>query len=302
MSYLPYLSTFLAVYRCGSITAAARLVGLTQPAASSHVKTLETHVGQRLFERKRHGVTPTAAAHELARAVAEPLDALEATLLDGRRGARGIAGTVRLGGPAEFIGERVLPALTPLIARGIKFRVQTGLADDVLAALERADLDVAVSTVPARRRGVDHQLIYREEFVLIGAPQWAKNAGTRAKQDARYEYLRALPLLAYAEGLPIVRRYFKHVFARKPDRIAAVVIPDLRAIVAAVAAGMGVSVVPRYLCQRQLERGEVIELHRPEAPPSNQIHLAWNKTAVRQPRVALVRDTLLNAAARWNNS
>ncbi|EPE1374764.1 helix-turn-helix domain-containing protein [Escherichia coli] len=51
MSHLSHLRTFLEAYRSGSFSKAAELLGITQPAASQHIQSLETLVGKRLFIR-----------------------------------------------------------------------------------------------------------------------------------------------------------------------------------------------------------------------------------------------------------
>src|SRR5258708_170888 len=57
--------TFLAVLREGSLSAAARSLGLTQPTIGRHIDTLEKLVGFQLFVRSRHGLAATDAALEL---------------------------------------------------------------------------------------------------------------------------------------------------------------------------------------------------------------------------------------------
>ena len=59
MSHLSHLRTFLEAYRSGSFSKAAELLGITQPAASQHIQSLETLVGKRLFIRQARGVTAT---------------------------------------------------------------------------------------------------------------------------------------------------------------------------------------------------------------------------------------------------
>jgi DNA-binding transcriptional LysR family regulator len=97
---LNLLRTFLAVYRAGSFTAAAGLVGLSQPTVTAQIRTLEHHTGHELFVRLPRGVQPTASAHELAARIADPLEALE-----GRASADDPATTqapVHLAGPSEL--------------------------------------------------------------------------------------------------------------------------------------------------------------------------------------------------------
>jgi len=106
------------------------------------------------------------------------------------------------------------------------------------------------------------------------------------------------PLVAYGEDLPILRRYWRAVFATRLTARAAVVVPDLRAVVAAVAAGAGVSVVPRYLASDALAAGGVVELHTPPRPPRNRLWLA-RRSGAPSARVAFTHTLLLRAAERW---
>lgn len=78
-----------------------------------------------------------------------------------------------------------------------------------------------------------------------------------------------MPLVAYAEDLPILRRYWRHVFRTRLTARPAVVVPDLRGVRSPVVAGSGVTVLPRYLCERELETGAFLALLSPEEPPIN---------------------------------
>jgi DNA-binding transcriptional LysR family regulator len=63
---LDLLRTFLAVYRAGSVTGGAELLGVSQPSVTAQVKALEADLGRPLFERLPRGMAPTAAGEELA--------------------------------------------------------------------------------------------------------------------------------------------------------------------------------------------------------------------------------------------
>ncbi|MCD0483687.1 LysR family transcriptional regulator [Streptacidiphilus sp. ASG 303] len=292
------LRTFLEVYRAGSFTSAAARLGLSQPTVTAQVRALERDLGHPLFERLPRGAAPTGAAEELAARVAQPLDAL-AEVAASRGGADPAAGTVHLGGPAEFLTALVLPALAPLVDRGLRLRVSVGLADDLLAGLVAGRHDLVVSSVRPRVRGVAAEPLADEEFVLVASPGTAARIGADRVASEGAAALRGVPLVAYAEDLPIVRRYWRGVFGSRPAGAAAVVVPDLRGVLAAVAAGAGVSVLPRYLCAEGLARGEVVALLDPPEPPINTLHLARRAGGGHPPLLAAVGDRLREAAREW---
>ncbi|MFI7213609.1 LysR family transcriptional regulator [Micromonospora maritima] len=290
---LDLLRSFLAVHRAGSVTGAAELLGVAQPTVTAQLRALEEAVGRPLFDRLPRGVTPTAAGDELARRVAEPLDRLAAVLTDEPGAA--YARTVFLGGPAELLAERVLPALGGLVAEGLELRVTAGLPERLLDDLVAGRLDLAVTSVRPRRRGVVVEPLYDEEFVLVAAPAWADRLPGPVTPAA----LRDVPLVAYGEEAPILRRYWRTVFDIRLTRTPSLVVADLRAVRAAVVAGAGASVLPAYLCRGELASGAVRALLAPAVPPLNTLFLAARPGVAGRREVQAVRRALLAAAPGW---
>jgi DNA-binding transcriptional LysR family regulator len=293
---LMQLRTFLAVHRAGSLTAAARLLGLSQPTVTSQLRALEQHLGRQLFERLPHGVAPTSVALALAARIADPLDRL-AAVAEPSPDVAVPEEPVHLAGPAELVAVRAMPALAPLVGEGVRLRVTLGLADDLLEGLRAGRFDLVLSAVRPRSRAVAAAPLMDEEFVLVAGPAWAQRIGTVDPDDSRE--LDDLPLVSYAEDLPILRRYWRHVFHRRLTARAAVVVPDLRAVLAVVAAGAGITVLPRYLCTRELAAGNVLALLEPADPPINTGYLAHRAGAPVLHHVDLVRRELLRRARDW---
>ncbi len=138
--------TFLAVVREGSLSAAARRIGIAQPTAGRHVRALEKIVGASLFMRSQHGLSATHAARALvphAEAMAAAADALTRA---SSGGARGESGTVRLTA-GEMMGCELLP---PLLAefshRYPQIHLELMLSNRNLDLLRR-DADIAVRMV-----------------------------------------------------------------------------------------------------------------------------------------------------------
>jgi|KBSSwiStaDraftv2_1062776.scaffolds.fasta_scaffold00350_47 DNA-binding transcriptional LysR family regulator len=300
MNHLAHLKTFLAVYRSGTVTKAASQLAVTQPAASGHIKALEAYLQRQLFRRLGRGIEPTSAAHSLARLVGTHLDGLEHALAAATMREESLAGTLRLGGPVEFLTEKVLPVLSGLPEIGIRVDLFFGVAQEVIARLDAADLDLAISTVRISRKTVGYHFLFRETFVLVGAPRWALAAPAAVVSRRGATALAGLPWLAYAPDLPLVRRYFRQVFRAEPPLEAVQVIPDLRALIQACVAGAGITVLPTYLCESQLQSGSLVLIHTAPEPPANDILLASNRLALQQPRNAFVRDRLLQAATHWS--
>lgn len=294
---LNLLRTFLAVYRTGSFTAAARLLGLSQPTVTTQVRALERQLGRELFQRQARGVSPAPYADELASRIVQPLDSLAA--ISGRGGAADEQPPepVHLAGPREFLTRSVLPGLAPLVDGGVRLRITPGLTEPLLDGLRAGRHDLVIATFRPRGRALAAVPLGDEEFVLVSAPAWAERIGGPARIAAvGPAALHGVPLVAYAEDLPIVRRYWRHVFGRRLVCQPAVTMPDLNAVKAAVVGGTGFTVLPRYLCTTELASGTLVSLHDPDDPPINTAFLVQRPGATSNPHVALVRDHLLQAA------
>ncbi len=286
---LNLLRTFLAVHRCGSFTAAAHQLGLSQSGVTTQIRALENRLGRELFERRARGVTPLPFADEFAARLSTPLDQLAG--ITGERPTT-TAEPVHLAGPAEFLCTVLLGVLAPLATQGVRLRVATGLTDPLLDELRAGRHDLVVATQRPRGRTLHAEPFADEEFVLVAAPVWAERLAGRELPAA----LQEVPLVTYAEDLPIARRYWRHVFDRRLHAQAAITVPDLRGVLAAVTAGAGWSVLPSYLCRTELASGALRLLHRPEDPPINTAYLVQRPGGSTNPHVAVVRERLLAAA------
>ncbi|MET9385922.1 LysR family transcriptional regulator [Streptomyces sp. NPDC002928] len=295
---LNLLRTFLAVYRSGSFTAAAPLLGLSQPTVTAQIRTLEQQTGRELFTRLPRGVEPTQPAHELAGQIAGPLDAL--TALEGGTGTlAGHASPVHLAGPSELLCVRVLPALAPLVAEGVQLRVTQGVTEPLLEEMRAGQHDLVLATRRPRGRALPSTPLADEEYVLVAAPAWGERIAEHPEADDLCATLRAVPLVTYAEDLPIARRYWRTVFGKQLTERAAVTVPNLYAVLSAVNAGAGYSVLPRSLCQEYLDSGRLALLHEPEEPPLNTLFLVQRPGSDANPDVIRVRERLRAAARDW---
>jgi DNA-binding transcriptional LysR family regulator len=100
--------SFVHVMRAGSLSAAARLLGTTQPTVGRHIDALEAALNVTLFTRNLDGVIPTEAANRLATSM-EAMASLSRTIVrTASAGATEERGTVRIAA-SEMIGVEVLP-------------------------------------------------------------------------------------------------------------------------------------------------------------------------------------------------
>ena len=170
--------TLLAVIKEGSLSAAARLLGLTQPTVGRHIDALEEALGLALFTRSQGGLVPTESALALAPHAEAMASAAEAL----RRAATGEAeedrGTVRITA-SEIIGTEVLPEmLTRFREKHPRIAIELLISNRTEDLLQR-DADIAIrmirptqSALVAKKIGEIKLSLYAHKAYLAahGAP------------------------------------------------------------------------------------------------------------------------------------
>ncbi|GHF38957.1 DNA-binding transcriptional LysR family regulator [Deinococcus metalli] len=255
MASLDGFRVFVAVYRTGSVSGAARERHLTQPAVSAQLAALEARVGEPLFTRTPRGVVPTERGKLLYAQVADSVDRLALADQGLRRPGRSVLTPLRLGMTPEVLHGLALPRVARLDRA---LHVTFGPDRDVLAALGAGTLDAALVTTAPEGRHLSAQEVAPVPYALIGPAGWRADVPDTLADLAAW--LNARSWVSYSVELPITRRFFTGVLGARFAARQALVAPDLRAVVRAVALGLGASVVPAYAAQEALDAAQVAEL------------------------------------------
>jgi DNA-binding transcriptional LysR family regulator len=283
-------STLVAIVDRGTLAAAAQQVGCTPSAVSLQVKQLEAYFGQPLFDRSTRSVKPTPFGEQVAtvaRELVQQLNGLRA------KPATSVAGRLRLGAIASVQADVLPQALRTLRDRHPALDVVMTLndSDELLSDLKAGRIDAAVLVRPAS--GGSSRLAWydltRQPFVML--------APGSAPEEKPAELLQSLGWIRYDPALTGGRIAARHVRRLAPRARATMDLKSIDAIVAMVAAGLGVTVVPRPR-QPLISAYAVRELRLGRNAPTRQIALVCRNVDPRDRRIAAVRGALSEAYAR----
>jgi len=167
------LYSFVRVVDAGSITRAADLLHIAQPALSQQMTALESLFGQQLLSRSKQGVEPTEAGRVLYRHARVILRQLEQAQADVEIVGRELAGGVSVGlAPYSTINALALPLLSAVRARypRVLLHINENFGGVLSEALMTGRMDMALLYDSGPIRGVDFERLLTEELVVV-APE-----------------------------------------------------------------------------------------------------------------------------------
>ena len=233
------LASLLAIAEHGSVSAAARARGLTQPSISRQIQDLEKTLAVHLLERTSQGARLTPAGESLAEGARELLTGLM-RLPERVRSRKGeVAGTVRLG-TVDSVGIYVLP---PVLARflqahpRIDVQVTCLSSPQLMTLLLDGELDVALGTTEHPR--LQSERLYQNPLVVAYPPSMPED-----QVPDTLAGLAARRIVTFGAGLTI-RTLLDQAFAKAGLEFNPVMgLANVEVIKAMVRSGLGLGIVP----------------------------------------------------------
>jgi DNA-binding transcriptional LysR family regulator len=268
------LAAFCAVVERKSFSQAAERLGVTQPAVSLQVRSLEKRLGRQLLDRSGRRVEPTEAGLALYRG-AQRLLALEGQLLEElEAGGDGeLGGTLEVGastGP----GSTVVPVLLCEFQRanpGVAISLSISDTQTVVERVAERELELGVVGAARRHRGVVFEPFFRDEVVLACPPDHRFAGRTISLDELREE-----PLVVMQEGAgvrQVIEDELRRAGTRLRDLEPRLELGLQESARSAVAAGYGVTFISRAAIEADLAAGTLALARVKGLEPARQISL-----------------------------
>jgi LysR family hydrogen peroxide-inducible transcriptional activator len=287
---LRQLEYLVAIADLGSFHRAARACGVSQPGLSAQIRQLETLLDLRLLERDRRRVLLTPAGVEVVRRARAVL--AEARGLVEAAGAlqRPMCGTLRLG-----VIPTVAPYLLPRALARVRKRypelrlhlreAQTG---DLVAALERGELDVLLLALEAPLGDLATRMLFRDPFHV------ALPAGHRlAKRKLLRETdLAGEPVLLLDDGHCLRAQALAVCSQAGAEEQSDFRATSLGTLIEMVCGGAGVTLLPELSLAIEGRRSGLAVRPFAKPAPHRTVGLAWRPSSGRGAEFALLADAL----------
>ncbi|MEN0063055.1 MAG: LysR family transcriptional regulator, partial [Myxococcota bacterium] len=137
------LTVFVAIVEQGSMTRAARVLGLSKGVVSGHLRELERELGVRLLERTTRRMAITATGQDVYKAALRMQSAGRDVLAAAEAASGAVAGRVRISGPFDLAATLLAPAVARVRKAHPELRIDIEVGDIALD-LVRDEVDIAV--------------------------------------------------------------------------------------------------------------------------------------------------------------
>src|SRR5689334_4685616 len=260
-------------------TRAAQRLGIAQPALSQQIRRLETEMGLPLVDRTTRRVELTAAGNTLVqhgRRMLHEADLAVAELQD----LRGLRSGHLAVGASHTIGAVDLSELLAEFHRrfpAVELRVQDDVTLELVAALDRGELDVAFITIDGRSHGLESQLILREPLTCILPPghPLARRASLQMSDVAGETFI------VFRRGATIRRRVDDAAEAAGFSPRVLFETNSVSRMGSLVAAGLGIAVLPASDAARYALGVDAVPFEGPAL--AHTVYVSWSARRRRSP-------------------
>jgi DNA-binding transcriptional LysR family regulator len=171
-----YLPTFVDAAHERSFSAVARKRGLTPAAVSKAVRTLEHHLGARLFHRSTRSLSLTDDGEALLRDVAPMLEGIDAALASARSARRRPRGKLRVAAPYAFGKRWLVPVLATFRRRFPDVELDLLFGDQVVDLVEE-QVDVAIGLRTEPGASIVARRLCESRVFTLAAPELLARLG-----------------------------------------------------------------------------------------------------------------------------
>ena len=246
---------FISLYEEGTVTRAAHRLNIVQPALSMQISKLEEHFGQKLFERTKQGMVPTAAARQMYRLflpIMRDFSNAQAQMLSSEGEIRG---HVNIGMIASITEGVLVDTLSDFSNKypEVGVTVSDGYTSTLTDWVAGGRLDAAIVNKPRRPLALDVEHIIDEEMVLITGPGFA--ASLPANLTLRQLPSLGLDLVLPSRGHGLRSNIDSFAESENIELVPKFEIDSLVATVNLVARNQVATIVPRVAVHRQLASG-----------------------------------------------
>ena len=245
---IPDVEVFRAIAQSGSLSAAARRLGLTPMTVSRRLASLEGELGVRLFHRTTRSVSLTAEGETFFPFATTLLEASEGARISLKSYAGTASGVLKVTAPTVFGQSVIMPLIPALLAEHPALRLDLTLSDSIVDIVGLG-IDVAIRIATLRDSGLIARALAPNRRVLCASPNYLERHGVPTTMDALLNHrriaLHGMPYWPFMRGGEPVAMRAEGVFSAN----------SVEAVRTASRQGLGVAMLTYWDVRDDLDTG-----------------------------------------------
>ncbi|TRW23921.1 LysR family transcriptional regulator [Flavobacterium zepuense] len=290
MVNLEWYRTFKAVYKTGTLTGAAQQLFISQPGVSLHLSSLESYTGYKLFDRKGRRMAPTERGKVLYNFLIDSLVKLEEAEKNFQRSTEKSTPTISIGMCFETFQITLEPYIATLPFNVI---IQFGDYPQMVDNLEKGILDLIITPQMVPAPTVEYEAFSKETIVVVAGNTTDEGTFNKLLEynnmaDVEF-WMKQQKWYGTTGDMEHLRRFWQLNFGKYPDFRPNYIVPNLNSIVRCLGSGIGLAVIPDFLCRKELDNQQIKLLWEGNPTLTNTLYFACRKQTLYADEISVIK-------------
>ncbi len=249
---LTTLRVFDSVFRTRSMSKSAKLLFLTQPGVSQHIRSIEEELEVKLFNRVSRRLIPTSEAVKLHENLSVALKLLSSSLEEvATKDKHELSGEVKIGMPIEVGNNLILRHLAAWakLHKKVSLKINYDHIHRQIPLLQSGDLDFAITDSYSLPKEMVEVNLFAENLILCCSKDYALKNDLNEKTSLKG--LKGLEYITYLDGSPIINQWFQFHYQKEIDLHVKANIMDVQGVLKLIDHGLGCGIIPLHVLQKQ---------------------------------------------------
>ncbi len=288
---LEWFRTFRAIYETGTMSGAAKRLFVSQPGVGLHLNALEVYTGFPLFERTARKMIPTEKGKLLYQQMLNSLLCLEDIETRFQRKSGNDRATVSVGMCVETFQqalEKHIPTLN------FNLIMQFWNNEQLVQSLETGSVDLILTTSTSSGNGLVYTPFTVERLMLVAGKNTDISGFDIQDTDDLKEWLKSQLWYSTAADMSVLNRFWESNFNELPGFVPNYIVPNKFSIIRCLSEGIGLAVLPDFLCKEALENHKVIKIWEGYQPIENTLYFGKRKQSLFMEEIEWIEKLLFN--------
>lgn len=291
MVNLEWFRTFKTIYEKGSLTAAAKELNVSQPGVSLHIDSLESYVGNKLFDRGSRKMIPTEHGKIIYNSTVEAINKLEQAEKHFSKNSNNKITSISIG----MCFETFQFVLEPYISE-LPFNLISKFGDykEMLNDLDKGLLDLVITPQINTNLNLEYSQFSKEKIVLLAGCKTQTKEVEDLIRNKKFEdcenWLAQQTWFGTNGDMEHLRLFWQLNFKKRPTFKPNYIVPNISSIIRCISNSKGWAVIPDFLAEKEIRDNKIKLVWDGKIPLENSLSFAQRKKTIYDKELKIIKE------------